>query len=199
MSGRSSAARDRWLNEGVTVLMTEGASGLRIDRLAARLGLSKGSFHHHFAGAHGYKIDLLHHLEDLLTSALEAAIAETATEPDAPRAFAKLIEVTMTPDEKDEDGSQVYRQQLEIALRAWALTDADVAATQARIDRARVEGLSSLWRQFSATEEEVRLRALLPYVISLGASVIMPPLGLDELRKLYESIQPLVPQTATPH
>jgi AcrR family transcriptional regulator len=48
-------ARDRWLDLGLDVLATEGPSALRIDPLAARLGLSKGSFFHHFASAAAFR------------------------------------------------------------------------------------------------------------------------------------------------
>lgn len=71
-----STARERWLNEGLKVLAEEGAAGIRIDRIAARLHLSKGSFHHHFDGAEGYKKALLAHFEQLSIRTLENAIAE---------------------------------------------------------------------------------------------------------------------------
>ena len=63
------------------MLAAEGAAGVRIDRIAARLGLSKGSFHHHFAGADGYKRDLLAHYEALSVDAVESASPRPATTP----------------------------------------------------------------------------------------------------------------------
>ena len=61
------------MDEGLRVLAAEGAPAVRIDRIAARLGLSKGSFHHHFAGADGYKRDLLALYEALSVDALASA------------------------------------------------------------------------------------------------------------------------------
>ena len=40
--------RDRWLNEGMAVLAEQGSRSIRVNRIAARLDLTKGSFHHHF-------------------------------------------------------------------------------------------------------------------------------------------------------
>jgi hypothetical protein len=48
----------------------DGPSGLRIDRLCRRLGVSKGSFHHHFAGAGDFKQALLAAYEALVVEAL---------------------------------------------------------------------------------------------------------------------------------
>jgi AcrR family transcriptional regulator len=61
--------REKWLDAGLRVLAADGASGLRIDRIAARLKLSKGSFHHHFSGADGYKRELLAHFEAMAVRA----------------------------------------------------------------------------------------------------------------------------------
>lgn len=182
-----SAARERWLDEGIEVLMEEGAAAVKIDRLAARLNLSKGSFHHHFKGADGFKGDLLDHVEDLMTSSLEQAVASVQGERSAELIFTRLIDMVAAPDD------HVYRPRLEIALRAWALSDADAARTQTRVDEARVKALRMLWRRVSDDEEEVRLGALLPYVLALGATVIMPPLSSHDIRKLYERVLPLVP------
>jgi AcrR family transcriptional regulator len=182
-----SASRDRWLREGVTVLAEEGARGVRIDRIAARLGVSKGSFHHHFAGAAGYKKALLDHVEAMLTVPLRAATANHGEEADARSILGRL---TSLLGERDAD---LYRPRLELALRAWALADADAAITQTRIDSARLAALREVWSTATDDDEQARLSALLPYVIGVGATVLMPPVEADDLQRLYELILPLVP------
>lgn len=186
-----SEARDRWLNEGVEVLAEEGASGVRIDRIAARLGLSKGSFHHHFDGAADYKRQLLTYVEDRQISAFARAIEEPADGGTAPQETLRSL-VALLGTSLD-----LYRPRLETALRAWALTDQDAARTQAGIDEARLNGLRGIWRQITDDEDVVDTAALLPYVIALGATVIMPPLDIDHLQRLYAMIMPLVPQHAS--
>ncbi len=52
-------SKQAWLDEVLRTLADEGAPALRIDRLAGGLGLSKGSFYHHFDGMAGYKDALL--------------------------------------------------------------------------------------------------------------------------------------------
>ncbi len=185
-----SEARRRWLDEGVTVLSEEGATGVRIDRIAARLGLSKGSFHHHFDGADGFRKDLLAHIEQRLTDALHEAVSGAEREPSTRDTLTRLTCLV-------GDHGDLYQPRLETALRAWALCDPAAAQTQATIDHARLQALQAIWRRISPDEEEARISALLPYVIAVGSAVIIPPLPADDLRRLFERILPLVPESAT--
>lgn len=181
-----SEARNRWLDEGAQVLAEEGPAGVRIDRIAARLGLSKGSFHHHFAGADGYKRDLLGHIEELSTRALDDAIAGATVAGDVQATLAKLSELIGS-------GGGPHHPQLDVALRGWASSDAEVRATQGRIDQARLAALQGVWRPYVDTDEQARRAALLPYLLAVGASVVTPPVGPAELKVTFQSLLPLVP------
>jgi AcrR family transcriptional regulator len=48
-----------WLQAGLRILATSGAPGLTIDSLTSALGVTKGSFYHHFKGFGEYKTALL--------------------------------------------------------------------------------------------------------------------------------------------
>jgi AcrR family transcriptional regulator len=175
------------LDEGLRVLATEGAPGVRIDRIAARLGLSKGSFHHHFAGADGYKRDLLAHYEALSVDALESAISgvpAAASAHDVLEVLTGMIRV---------DGAGLYRPELDVAVRAWSTTDPDVRAVQQRVDTSRIDALERVWSRAVPDPGVARLSALLPYLLAVGAAVVVPPVGADDLRRLYELLLPLVP------
>lgn len=181
-------ARDRWLDEGVRVLAAEGSAGLRIDRLAARLGLSKGSFHHHFDGADGYRRALLAHVERLAEAAVDAAVAQAADAGDVRSVLARLTALV------EPAAAGLYRPELDVALRAWATTDDDARAVQARIDGARLEALERVWRPHTGSAGEARRAALLPYLALVGAAVVVPPVGAAELRAVLEQLLPLVPE-----
>ncbi len=175
------------MDEGLRVLAAEGAPGVRIDRIAARLGLSKGSFHHHFAGADGYKRDLLAHYEALSVDALESAIAgvgDDASTRDVLGALTAMIRV---------DDAGLYRPELDVAVRAWSTTDPDVRAVQQRIDTTRIDALARVWSRAAPDAAEARRSALLPYLLAVGAAVVVPPVEVDDLRRLYELLLPLVP------
>ncbi|MFC5818668.1 TetR/AcrR family transcriptional regulator [Nonomuraea harbinensis] len=182
-----STARDRWLDEGLKILAEEGAAGIRIDRIAARLNLSKGSFHHHFDGAEGYKKALLAHFERLSVEALNSAISEIGESAGARAILTRLTELVRPGN------TGLYRPEIDTALRAWATWDADVRVVQTRLDEARLSALQRVWRSAVASDEEARTAALLPYLLAVGASVVYPPVDADRLRELYEILLPLVP------
>ncbi|MBA3534230.1 MAG: helix-turn-helix transcriptional regulator, partial [Ardenticatenales bacterium] len=55
--------KEDWLFAGVQVLNDEGAAGLTIERLCERLGVTKGSFYHHWGSYDVFKASLLDHFE----------------------------------------------------------------------------------------------------------------------------------------
>jgi AcrR family transcriptional regulator len=177
-------ARSDWLSTGLEVLASEGADSLRIDRLCARLGVSKGSFHHHFTGAAGYREALLAEYEGRATESLKLAIAAA---PDAsPRTtLARLTERV--------GNDQLYRPELEVAVRAWAFSDPTARQVQERIDQARIATLEQVWNQLVDDPAEARTAALLPYLVAIGASLVRPPVEAGQLRRIYELLLRLVP------
>ncbi|GAA4283386.1 TetR/AcrR family transcriptional regulator [Brevibacterium daeguense] len=183
-----STSKTRWLDEGIRMLTESGPSALRIDRIAPRVGLSKGSFHHHFDGAEGYKKELLAHFEHLATESLEKAIDSVGVGASAREVLVHLTEL-LSPREPG-----LYRPETDRAVRAWAASDADARATLACVDRARLDALEGVWRRASADEENVRLSALLPYLVFVGANSIVPSVDSDDLRGVYELLLPLAPE-----
>ncbi|MEF3402824.1 TetR/AcrR family transcriptional regulator [Agromyces sp. CCNWLW203] len=182
--------RTDWLDAGLDVLAREGADGLRIDRLASRLGVTKGSFHHHFAGAAGYRTALLDHYEQLTLQALDAAVE--ARQQQGTRATLEWL-VELATDEP----SSIRRAELDRAVRAWANSDPEARATQARIDARVIELLQTAWRPASESDAAARTAALVPYLVSLGAAVTVPPISAAELRAVYELLLGAVPGAAT--
>ncbi|WFB05969.1 TetR/AcrR family transcriptional regulator [Streptomyces sp. LX-29] len=169
------ASKRDWLQTGLGVLAQDGARALTIERLCAELDLTKGSFYHHFKGIAGFKADLLAHFEAEHTSQFIAG-AESAGAP-APRRIRRLLDLVLD-DKDDSDG-------LEIAIRAWALQDAEVRALQERVDRLRVDYLRTLWRELGGPEADVEPMARLLYLILVGAQQVVPPLSVPELRDVY--------------
>jgi AcrR family transcriptional regulator len=178
-------AKSDWLQAGLAALAEEGANGLRIDRLCRQLAVSKGSFHHHFAGAGDFKRSLLAAYEDLVVESLDQVIdqAEGAT-PQA--ALARLTAaITNTPG--------FYRPELEVAMRAWAFSDADVRAVQERVDERRLQSLHGIWAKILDDPAAAYTAALLPYLVGIGASLIQPPTPREQLQRVYELLLGHVP------
>ncbi|MFE6964743.1 TetR/AcrR family transcriptional regulator [Agromyces sp. NPDC057679] len=183
--------RERWLDEGLAVLATEGAPALRIDRLAARLGVTKGSFHHHFDGAGAYKQALLAYYEQRTITSIDEGIA--ARGAGGTRATLEwLSELALAP------GPSIRPTELDAAVRAWAHTDGDARATQARIDARIIDALQAVWRPATSSDAAARTAALVPYLVSVGAAATVPPIGTDELRAVYELLLEIAPVAGEP-
>jgi len=181
-----SATRQQWLDAGLAVLAEEGATGLRIDRLAARIGLTKGSFFHHFGGAAGYRSALLEHYEQLTLGAFAAAI-------EARRGLGTRDTLTWLTDLATTDAASIRRAELDLAVRAWAASDAEARAVQARIDATVIDALQATWRPAVESDAAARTAALVPYLVSLGAAMTVPPISAEELRRVYELLLDAVP------
>jgi AcrR family transcriptional regulator len=174
-----------WLQIGLEVLAHEGPTGLRIDRLCQRLSVSKGSFHHHFAGAGDFKRSLLAAYETLVVEALDQAIDQTAADP--PKAALAGLTAAITGNRS------FYRPELEVAMRAWAFSDSEVRAVQQRVDQRRLESLRGIWSRILDDPAAAPTAALLPYLVGIGASLVQPPTPRDELQRIYELLLRLVP------
>jgi AcrR family transcriptional regulator len=181
------STRDRWLAEGAAVLTHEGPDGVRIDRLAARLGLSKGSFHHHFAGMDGYRKALLAHIELNQTDILDRNAAALA-DIDPADALRSL------PGHLDE----LFDADLDRALRAWAISDDTARDVLARLDAARRSFIESLWRRALGDTARAHTAALLPHLLLIGANAAQPPTDATSLRAVFDLLAELIPSVHSP-
>jgi AcrR family transcriptional regulator len=178
--------RSDWLAAGLAAVADHGPGGLRIDRLCRRLRVSKGSFHHHFAGAGDFKQALLSAYETLVVDALDHAIEQTATA--LPTAALAGLTAAIT----DTEG--FYRPDLEAAMRAWAFSDAEVRQVQERVDARRLESLRGIWSKILDDPAAAQTAAMVPYLVGIGSSLIQPPTPRDQLQRVYELLLGLVPQ-----
>jgi AcrR family transcriptional regulator len=184
--GHDMPSRTDWIQAGLAAVAGDGPNGLRIDALCRRLGVSKGSFHHHFAGSGDFKKTVLAAYETLVVEALDQAIDDTAA--DSPKAALAAL----TADITSREG--FYRPDLEVAMRAWAVSDPEVREIQERVDTRRLESLQRIWFRVLDDPAAVHTAALLPYLVGIGASLVQPPTPPDQLRSVYELLLDLVPE-----
>jgi len=175
-----------WIQAGLGAVADDGPNGLRVDRLCRRLGVSKGSFHHHFTGSADFKQAVLAAYEALVVEALDHASNQAAA--DSPKAALTGLTAAITGTEG------IYRPELEVAMRAWAFSDPEVRAIQKRVDSRRLESLQRIWSRILDDPAAVHTAALLPYLVGIGASLVQPPTSRDQLRSVYELLLGLVPE-----
>jgi AcrR family transcriptional regulator len=155
--------RAQWLVAGLESLRRGGVAGVRVERLAAELGISKGSFYWHFRDRGELLDALLEHWAREMTD-MEFERVE-ALEPDLGARLLALAEDVL------EKGMGRY----DPAIRAWARSDRKVAAAVAQVDRRRVRALAAFFEEGGFSRAEARTRARLFYTFLLGEPQVRSP------------------------
>jgi AcrR family transcriptional regulator len=155
-----------WVETARDVLVDEGVDAVKVDRIALRLGVSRGGFYHHFAD----RADLLSRLLCLWqdTVAFVPAGPTPASPQAAIRVLDNLVEHLIT-----EDG---YDPRFDMAVRAWGRADPDVAQAVEKADMARLESLARIFRALGCAGQEAKIRARVFYFHQIGYYAI----GLSE-------------------
>lgn len=152
--------RGAWVHAALKALAAGGPDAVRIEALAADLGVSKGGFYWHFADRHALLEETLDTWEKAGT---EDIIARVESQPADPRAkLQRLVELTSSPE-----GLAV-----ELAVRDWSRRDSDVAERLRRVDNRRIGYIRSLFGQFCADENDVEVRSMLAYTLVIGSYFI---------------------------
>ncbi|HEV7482928.1 MAG TPA: TetR/AcrR family transcriptional regulator [Solirubrobacterales bacterium] len=151
--------RGAWVGAGLKALAEGGPDAVRVEPLAASLGVSKGGFYWHFKDRRALLEEMLDSWE---RNVAEDVIAEIESTPAPPRA--KLRQLFALAPSVDFAA--------ELAVREWARRDAEVAARVRRIDNRRMDYLRTLFGQLGLDEEEAEVRALLAFSLFIGSYFI---------------------------
>jgi AcrR family transcriptional regulator len=145
------------VHAALQALAAGGPDAVRVETLAASLGVSKGGFYWHFADRQALIAEMLDTWEKTGT---EDIIARVQSHPgDARARLWKLFEITTSPE-----GLAV-----ELAVRDWARRDGDVAGRLRRADNRRMDFVRSLFRSFCTDEDDVEVRSVTAYWMVIGS------------------------------
>ena len=153
----------QWLVAGLESLRKGGVGEVRVERLAADLGITKGSFYWHFKNRGELLEALLEHWSREMTDA-EFERIQALPAGLAGRLLALAEDVL-------EKGMGRY----DPAIRAWARTDRKVAAVVGQVDRRRVRALSAFFQDGGYSPADARTRARLFYAFLLGEPQVRSP------------------------
>ncbi|HEY3467789.1 MAG TPA: TetR/AcrR family transcriptional regulator [Amycolatopsis sp.] len=147
------ATRRAYFDAALDLLAEHGFTGLNVGALCRALGVTSGSFYHHFGGWPGFVDGLLEHWENRQVLILRERNFGTG----GPAAdFAALMDLTLG-----------LPHEAEAAIRAWAMNDETVRAAQKRVDQARLRTVGR------AVEGIVGDRALARTLTSLGMAMLV--------------------------
>lgn len=154
---------DKWLDAAIQMLIEEGVEAVRVDRLATKLAISRGSFYHHYENR-----------ADLLRAVLDHYLRINHT-----NFVAMLPTLQGTPKDRlwtlwAATASQEFRD-YDWAVRMWGMHDARVSKVLNQIDVQRMEIMIGLFMQMGFNEDESWIRAALAYHGSLGDRAFFAP------------------------
>jgi AcrR family transcriptional regulator len=169
--------RTAWIDAALKALSAGGPEAVRVEALAAGLGVSKGGFYWHFADRQALLDEMLDVWEEAGT---DEVLAYVERHSDDPRAKIQVF--------FDKAPSADFT--VELALRDWARRDRTVADRLRKIDRRRMAFLRSLFAEF-CSDEEAEARAMLTYSLLIGSWFVVARRA-DKLRLLQLAVDRLL-------
>lgn len=182
-AGRQVAA-EQYFESAMAILGRDGAAGLKIGPLCRSLGVTSGSFYHHFGSWAGFVRGLLHYWESQQTDRV-VELARATADPVERMLVVKRLTVEL-------------RHEAEAAIRAWAQIDPEVGRAQARVDAQRRVALEQVVHDVVDNQEDARRLAIFGYSMFVGFQQTCDPRDRELLRRLFDDYQSLIMAHATP-
>jgi AcrR family transcriptional regulator len=166
-----------YFSAAFALLSTRGPEALTIAALCEQLGVTKGSFYHHFK-------DLPTFVDELMAywavehAARLIALSESVT--DAHERFELLqgIAVGLPHD-------------AEAAIRAWSWSDPAVARVMHRVDEARLDHLTQAGVDAGLPAERARLMATISMGVLIGLQQLERPARRETMEKVFAELRTL--------
>lgn len=172
---RRRLSRGDWLDHGLHALADQGFTVLKADVLARSLGVSRGSFYHHFADLADFHRGVLDRW--LEVTSLNLIDELEAEERDPAQKLAMMIDL-----------ASHHAGRLEQAIRAWAFSDHQVAASVAEVDRARIAYITKVLTELELSEGDANRRSLLLYLSNVGFSFLSSSLDPEQTRQVLAEL-----------
>ncbi len=164
--------RQDWIDAALDLLIAAGIDAVRIDRLANTLGVTRGSFYHHFSGRSDLLHDLLDYWAQRWTYDVRDQIANLGL--DASTSLLALMRAIRSNKAANFDAP----------FRAWALHDPMAREVVSKVDQARLDFIQSQFEAigFQGLEAENRARLFLYY------EAAAPAMFFDQTKEKDEAL-----------
>jgi AcrR family transcriptional regulator len=160
---------------GLDLLAEGGLASVTIANLCGRLGVTKGSFYHHFASGPDFQQRLLTYWsEDRVRHLVE--MVESTTEP--------LDRITLMKRMAVE-----LHHEAESAIRAWARSDERAAETQRRVDAGREGALTDAFTDAGIPKKKAATLAQIGLGILIGTQQQTNTVDRKRLAAMFDEYQ----------
>ena len=160
---RTALDRDAWIKGAIAILAEHGAERLRVEVLAKRLGVTKGSFYWHFKDRRDLQDAVLEFWKE---GRIRDIRKQTQAQPGG-EAAALLHTIEVYASARNRKGIAI-----EAAVRDWARRDPQAVAVVEEVDAERLACSCRLFLACGIEEEEAQARSLLLYAYVFGVSLM---------------------------
>lgn len=179
--------RDAWIVAATDVLADEGLAGLRVEVLAKRLKVTKGSFYWHFQDRRDLLMAVLQTWRD---GRIRDIVKQTRANPGHElEQIYHVIDVYSTS--RSRRGAMI-----ELAVRDWARRDPEAAAIVAEVDDIRLRCARDLFLACGVPMEEASSRCMLLYAYVFGISLMIYDKFDSDVARVKRDIADLIAQSA---
>ena len=161
---RRTTPPEAWVEEASRLLATAGPEAVRVEPIAARLGVTKGGFYWHFADRGALLERVLDEWERTLVDDVITRVDHDATEPAA--RLRRLFDLANVFAKSDHGPA------LELTIRDWARRDKAVAKRLRRVDSRRMAYMRELFRELGLPDDEAEARSMLAFSLFVGNPLI---------------------------
>jgi AcrR family transcriptional regulator len=153
-----------WIEAAFDALAEGGIDAVRVDPLAKRLGVTRGSFYWHFADRAALHQAMLKQWRERATYQIVNRIERTRA-PAGGR-LERLLALPFSGPRSVRGGA------IELAIRLWARRDKTAAKAVRHIDRVRLDYFAGLLAEHGVAREAARSRAYLFYAALMAEATI---------------------------
>lgn len=168
--------REAWLDTARQALIEDGTAGVEINKLAKRLGVSRGGFYWFFKNRQQLLDELLSYWADTSTQLFERILNEPAR--NGIQEYQALIDLWINEQE--------YEPKWDGAVRDWARTSKTVLKVVQSVDEKRIAIIEQIFQDMGYQGKEAHVRARVTYYHQVGYYA----LGLQESRKQRRALIP---------
>ena len=159
MTGEAPSGSERWLTAGQDLLRRGGVVAVKLRSLTDELGLTTGSFYHHFDGMSDY----LDQLARFYGADQVRQNVELIDGPDPRERLRRLMAMARTHK----------MVPLDAAMRDWAGSNPIAAASVQAADEHLMQFVAAAFEDLGYPRREAQVRALL--LQSVGVARVLPP------------------------
>ena len=157
--------RDAWIGGALTLLAESGVNTVKIEPLARRLGVTKGSFYWHFRDRPALLAAILSRWEEKQTDLLIRIADHPGASPD--ERLRLLLEMTV-----GAFADSAFRS-AEIAIRNWSRNDPEAQMAVRAVDARRSVYIENFFAALGFAEPEAKARADLFQGLLLGEALLV--------------------------